>query len=76
MQQPDGFKWATRYVRRERELLGVVADSLAAALIMTESAIALFEAQAQNLTGMQREQLYPDLRAPTIRAWSLRYAPD
>lgn len=71
-----GFKWATRYVRRERELLGVVADSLAAALIMTESAIALFEAQAQNLTGIQREQLYPDLLAPTIRAWSLRYAPD
>ena len=28
-----GFKWATRYVRRERELLGVVADSLAAALV-------------------------------------------
>lgn len=71
-----GFKWATRYVRRERELLGVVADSLAAALIMTESAIALFEAQAQNLAGTQREQLYADLLAPTIRAWSLRYAPN
>lgn len=68
-----GFKWATWYVRKERELLGAVADSFAAALIMTESAIALFEAQAQQPSGTQRELLYPDLLASTIADWSQRY---
>lgn len=70
-----GFKWATWYVRTERELLGAVADSFAAALVMTESAIALFEAQAQNRSGTERAILYPDLLEPTIDEWSKRYAP-
>lgn len=67
-----GFKWATWYVHKERELLGVVADSFAAALIMTESAVALFEAQAQN-SKTQRALNYPDILAPTISEWSYRY---
>jgi len=70
-----GFKWATWYVRTERELLGAIADSFAAAVIMTEVAVALFETQAQNRGGTQREVLYPDLLASTIEEWSLVYAP-
>lgn len=71
-----GLKWATWYVRNEQLLLGVVADSLASALIMTESAVALFEAQSQNPSGTQREVLYPDdLLAPTIGEWSQLYLP-
>lgn len=69
-----GYKWATWYIRNERELLGVVADSFAAALIMTESAIALFEAQAQGQGGTQRKLLYPDLLEPSIVGWSRLYA--
>ena len=68
------LQFSSTSASRPRELLGVVADSFAAALIMTESAVALFEAQAQSRGGTSRKLVYPDLLAPTIDQRSQRYA--
>lgn len=69
-----GFKWMTDYVRDEEASLRVVAEGFIAAVIMTESAVCLFEAQATNPARTKlRRKNYPDWLAPTIDAWMPRY---
>lgn len=69
-----GFKWMSTYIHEDVDTLAVVADGLAAALVMTESAIALFEAQATHPARVVvRRKNYPDWLAPTVDEWALRY---
>lgn len=69
-----GYKWITDYVGGEEDLLRLTADGFAAALIMTESAVALFEAQAAcEARLIVRRKNYPELLVPTVDAWAPRY---
>src|ERR1700757_3742929 len=62
-----GYKWMTAYIGTEEDVLAQLADSLAAALIMTECAVALFEALATHpARSSVRRKNYPD-RAPAAR---------
>lgn len=69
-----GCKWALEYAPGVR-LFGMIADSLAAAIYMTECAVALFEAACR---GPERERetsesYVPARLEPTIAAWTDLY---
>ena len=69
-----GYKWALEYAPGVR-LFGMIADSLAAAIYMTECAVALFEAAC---LGPEREResgesYVPARLEPTIAAWTGLY---
>ncbi len=66
-----GYKWAADYVPGVR-LFGMIADSLAAAILMTECAVALYEAACRGPAGQQdkAESYVPRRLEPTITAWS------
>lgn len=69
-----GFKWMTDYIHNDEATLQIVAEGFAAAVIMTECAVCLFEAQAANpARAARREANYPDWLAPTVTAWRARY---
>ena len=69
-----GMKWLNEYVGRNQALLlGVIADGLAAAVYMTECAIALFEAQANLPHSHARNSSYPDRLHSTVRLWARSY---
>jgi hypothetical protein len=69
-----GFKWMTDYIRDEEATLKIVGEGFAAAVIMTECAVCLFEAQAANpARAARRKANYPDWLAPTVDAWLPRY---
>ncbi|MGB8211147.1 MAG: hypothetical protein WCF69_26795 [Mycobacterium sp.] len=69
-----GFKWIDDYVGGEEDLLKLMADGFAAALIMTESAVALFEAQSTSeARAIVRRKNYPEWLVPTVDAWGPRY---
>ena len=65
-----GYKWMTAYIGTEEDVLAQLADSLAAALIMTECAVALYEAQATHpARSLVRRKNYPDYLEPTVAEW-------
>jgi hypothetical protein len=65
-----GYKWMTAYIGTEGDVLAQLADSLAAALIMTECAVALYEAQATHpARPLVRRKNYPGYLEPTVAAW-------
>ena len=65
-----GYKWMTAYIGTEEDVLAQLADSLSAALIMTECAVALYEAQATHPAKPHvRRKNYPDYLEPTVSAW-------
>ncbi|KNA89415.1 hypothetical protein RND64_08770 [Gordonia sp. w5E2] len=70
-----GYKWVHEHVGDDgRGLFNSLADSLAVALVMTESAIALFEAQsAGEVPSNYPRPIYPDRLERTIREWSRAY---
>ena len=69
-----GFKWMTDYIRHDEATLKIVAEGFAAAVIMTECAVCLFEAQATNAArAAVRKANYPDWLAPTVAAWLPKY---
>jgi hypothetical protein len=69
-----GFKWMSDYIGSEGDVLKMVADGFGAAVIMTECAVALFEAQSGTAdTALTRRKNYPEWLAPTVAAWSPRY---
>jgi hypothetical protein len=69
-----GFKWIDDYIGGEDDLLRLTADGFAAALIMTESAVALFEAQAASEARVVvRRKNYPEWLVPTVDVWAPRY---
>jgi hypothetical protein len=69
-----GYKWMHEYVTDDSDLFGMVADGLAAALILTECAVALFEAQALDPTNPgQREVHYPRHLSDTMSTWAALY---
>jgi len=69
-----GFKWMTDYIRNDADTLKIIADGFAAALTMTECAIALFEAQATHPARTSVRSNYPKWLAPTVMEWIPRYA--
>jgi hypothetical protein len=63
------------YVAGERDVLSQISDGLAAAVIMTECAVALFEAQATHpARSIVRARNYPAWLEPTVAAWRPRYS--
>ena len=69
-----GFKWMTDYICDDEATLKVVAEGFAAAVVMTECAVCLFEAPATNAArAAVRRANYPDWLAPTVAAWLPRY---
>jgi hypothetical protein len=69
-----GYKWMTAYIGTEEDVLAQLADSLAAALIMTECAVALFEAQSTHTARRRmRRKNYPEYLEPTVSAWRPLY---
>jgi hypothetical protein len=67
-------KWMNDYIRDDIASLRTVADGFATALIMTESAVALFEAQSTHpARRAARRRNYPQCLVPTVDAWALRY---
>lgn len=69
-----GFKWMNDYIGNEVDVLKLVADGFGAAVIMTECAVALFEAQSaapRQLT--KRMKNYPTSLRPTVAAWAPMY---
>jgi len=66
-----GYKWAVDYVPGVK-LFGMIADSLAAAIFMTECAVALYEAACRT-AGEQRNaevSYVPKRLEPTIAQWT------
>jgi hypothetical protein len=69
-----GYKWMSDYVRNDEDTLRIVADGFAAALITTECALALFEAQATSPPRASvRRKNYPDWLSATVDEWAPRY---
>ena len=69
-----GYKWMTTYLGTEEDVLTQLADSLAAAVIMTECAVALYEAQATHPARARlRRKNYPDYLESTVSLWAGRY---
>jgi hypothetical protein len=66
-----GYKWAVDYVPGVR-LFPMIADSLAAAIFMTECAVALYEAACRGPNRQQdnAESFVPQRLEPTITVWS------
>ena len=66
-----GYKWAVDYAGGMR-LFGMIADSLAAAINMTECAVALYEAVSRAPEGEREsvESYVPARLEPTIGQWT------
>ena len=69
-----GYEWMTAYLGTDEDVLAQLADGLAAAVIMTECGVALYEAQA---THPARAVLccrnYPPYMESTVSLWRRRY---
>lgn len=69
-----GYKWMTDYVHDDEDTMKILADGFAAAVIMTECAVALFEAQSTHPAKLSvRLRHCPKALWPTIEAWAPRY---
>lgn len=69
-----GYKWMTAYLGTEEDVLAQLADSLAAAVVMTECAVALYEARATHpARGVLRCRNYPPYMESTVSLWRHRY---
>lgn len=63
-----GHSWPVDLVGRPSEMFSMMADALATALIYTECAVSLFEAQSTDPTS-GRTNYYPERLQPTIDEW-------
>jgi hypothetical protein len=69
-----GLRWVREYMQRETDLLRLTVTGFASAVIMTECAVALFEAQSINAASAgARAENYPAGIASTVASWSARY---
>ena len=69
-----GLRWVREYMQRDTDLLRLTLTGFATAVIMTECAVALFEAQSINAASAgTRAQDYPAGIASTVASWSTRY---
>jgi hypothetical protein len=69
-----GYSWMSDYARGGR-LFGMIADSLAAALNMTECAVCLYETVCRAPGGQRdADSLVPERLEPTIAQWMSIYA--
>lgn len=68
------YKWMTDYVHDDEDTMKILADGFAAAVIMTECAVALFEAQSAHPARLPiRLRNCPKSLWPTIEEWAPRY---
>jgi hypothetical protein len=69
-----GFKWMSDYIRDDEDTMKVLADGFASAVIMTECAVALFEAQSAHPARVPvRLRHCPRILWSTIEEWAPRY---
>lgn len=66
-----GYKWSVDYFPGVK-LFGMIADSLATAIFMTECAVALYEASCRGPAGKSssEQSSVPERLEPTIATWS------
>ncbi len=72
-----GYNWATDFVTAEGigGIAKMLADAIAVAVYVTESAVCLFEAQATNSGSVPpRHRNYPARLQPSVDAWTVTYA--
>jgi hypothetical protein len=70
----EGLRWVREYMQRDADLLRLTLTGFATAVIMTECAVALIEAQSVNAASAgTRAQNYPPGIASTVATWSARY---
>ncbi|WP_454195792.1 hypothetical protein [Nocardia sp. Marseille-Q1738] len=69
-----GLPWTVDY-GRNGNVFSMIADAIACAVLVTESAIALYEAQAQPKAGRARmsSDQFPERLRPTVTTWSNLY---
>ncbi|KNA93359.1 hypothetical protein ABW18_00100 [Gordonia jacobaea] len=70
-----GMKWIRDYLGDERNIMSMTADCLAAAVNMTECAIALYEAQANIPRSHIRNAKCPNRLHQTVAKWARMYPP-
>ncbi|MDF0529778.1 hypothetical protein P0W64_09315 [Tsukamurella sp. 8F] len=68
-----GHSWPIDLIQGPTAMFKMMADSINTALITTEVAVCLFEAQSTDPNG-SRENFYPARLQPTIDAWRERYS--
>ncbi|WP_159930988.1 MULTISPECIES: hypothetical protein [Nocardia] len=68
-----GYSWTLNVIGSQDELFGLVADLLMSAVLMTETAIALFEAQMLSPGEQWQNEDLPARLGPTIAEWTPRY---
>ncbi|MEV6661548.1 hypothetical protein [Nocardia fluminea] len=68
-----GYSWALNVIDTEEELYGLVADLLMTAVLMTETAISLFEAQMLVPDEQWQNDQLPARLRPTITEWAPRF---
>lgn len=73
-----GLKWPLDYMPNgEIDMARMIVEAVNIAVTMSECAVALFEAQAQNhTTNTDRPILYPDRLQPSVETWAALYPPD
>jgi hypothetical protein len=69
-----GLRWVREYMQSETDLLRLTLIGFATAVMMTECAVALFEAQSINAaSAATRAQNYPAGIAGMVATWSAKY---
>ena len=73
-----GLKWPLDYMPNgEIDMARMILEAVNIAVAMTECAVALFEAQAQNHTmKTDRPILYPERLQPSVETWATLYPAD
>jgi hypothetical protein len=70
----QGLRWVREYMQSETDLLRLTLIGFATAVMMTECAVALFEAQSINAaSAATRAQNYPAGIAGMVATWSAKY---
>lgn len=68
-----GYNWTLNVLNSQAEHYGLVADLLMSAVLMTETAVALFEAQMVAPDAPWQNGHHPSRLEPTIADWAPRY---
>ncbi|WP_216917700.1 hypothetical protein [Nocardia noduli] len=69
-----GYNWTLGILRNQDEQFGLVADLLMSAVLMTESAVALFESQMLAPAQQWHNDHLPARLGPSIADWAPRYS--
>ncbi|MGY1895959.1 hypothetical protein [Nocardia gipuzkoensis] len=69
-----GYNWGTDFCSNIGDVGAMLSDAMAVAIFVTESAVALYEAQATNPKYPRRAKSYPSRIQPTIAQYTALFA--